>query len=109
MVAVVVGIGLIVGMGILNEAAYTAAGAKLIDQLGNAPYYGGPIVLVLGIVAIVLRWRIPHIVARPPGSRATQIAVLSIVLTLSAAVLSAVLIVIMVVSEALILCSTAGC
>jgi hypothetical protein len=108
----VFGVGLILDVGIFvlfvmpdNAAAY-----DLLERVPDPVYYGWPILIVLPIVAMIVRRRLPFIASRPPDvARIMEIVVHVVPLALFVAIAPYLLFSATSFAEQLVICSTQGC
>jgi hypothetical protein len=77
--------------------------------VGPALTFGGAILTGLAIVAAVVRWRVPHILLRPRGTRSSSVAVLAVALPLLGAIAVMCLVSALEISELLTFCVFQEC
>jgi hypothetical protein len=77
---------------IVDGGGDSSGALKLGEELGDfAPLYG-PVLLTLGIAALILRWRLPHVAGRAPGTRSVEVTLLAVLLPMLVIFVSAILI-----------------
>jgi hypothetical protein len=105
----VVGAMVTAGSFTLEVTPFSETSIHMIDALGDPFYYGGPILIALGIVVTVARWRLPHIVSRPRGTRSSSVAVLTVALLVLGTVVATCLLSVVDIAEAITVCETQEC
>ena len=108
-VALIAGLIVAVGIFVLQVQLLNTAANRLLDTLGSPFIVGGPVLLVLAAIALVVRLRIPQIAAQPRDTRSRPVVVLTLVLSLAGAVAVVCVISALDISETLVGCTIQEC
>ena len=109
LVLFVAGVALAARMFAYEVSPYNEAVANVIAPVGVFLIFGGPCLVVFGGMALVVRWRLPHISNREPGDQSKSIIILTVSLLIIGAVIALVLCAIYMASYATVGCMTKGC
>lgn len=105
-----VGVGIAIFSFSIEVRPDSPEAVHLIGQLPDALYYGWPVLVVVPIAALVVRWRLPRIAFGPrDSSRTAEIVVLIAALPVLAVGVCIVLFTATSIVEGLLVCETVGC
>lgn len=110
MVLLLTGLTLTVYMGVFEyRSSWGEPVWEAIYPVFDLLNLGAPGLVVLGLAALVVRWRLPHIAARAGGRRARSITILVVVLLLCGAVVVGVLNQLLFWIPTIVSCNIHGC
>jgi hypothetical protein len=110
MVLLLTGLALTVYMGVFEyRSSWGEPVWDVLYPVFDLLNLGAPCIVVLGLAALVVRWRLPHIAARAGGRRARSITILVVILLLCGAVVVGVLNQLLFWIPAIVGCNIHGC